>query len=110
MGAVLPFENVEPDSIGFAPKAWATWEGFTHLPKRLAKYGLDSQELEIHPYAEDAGRLWDAQFAWIQSYIDTYYAADADIAQDMELGKFVASVVNGLGKAPDSVLAEYRLA
>jgi len=49
-------------------------------------------------------------YEWIRQYIEIYYHSDEDVAEDIELRKFMTAVIAGLGKAQGSVLEAYGLA
>ncbi|QCB53603.1 arachidonate 15-lipoxygenase [Sphingopyxis sp. PAMC25046] len=51
--------------------------------------GVDSA-LADYPYRDDALLVWDAIHEWARQYIDLYYAHDADVVADTELGAWAA--------------------
>ena len=51
--------------------------------------GVDSA-LADYPYRDDALLVWDAIHEWARQYVDLYYAHDADVAADTELGAWAA--------------------
>lgn len=60
-----------------------------YLPDALAERGVaDSGALPAYPYRDDALLYWDAIREWVNSYIRTYYATDADVQLDVELAKW----------------------
>lgn len=51
--------------------------------------GVDSA-LADYPYRDDALLVWDAIHEWARQYVDLYYAHDADVIADTELGAWAA--------------------
>jgi arachidonate 15-lipoxygenase len=56
------------------------------LPKALQARGVDDPtKLPVYPYRDDALELWAAIHAWAKSYVELYYATDAEVQADTEL-------------------------
>jgi hypothetical protein len=104
-------KTVEPTGKSLAAAAWHEWEGFINLPRHLQKYGLDNPTLENFPWREDATLVWNAQSAWVRSYMDIYYESDASVKADVELAAWVQELVAALGKTgPAAPVDEYKAA
>lgn len=57
------------------------------LPRDLAARGVGpGSALTDFPYRDDALLVWEAIHDWAHGYVDLYYASDADVTGDSELG------------------------
>lgn len=62
-------------------------------PVDLASRGLDDSDvLREHPYRDDAVLVFGAIHRFVERYVRLYYAADADVAADVELAAFVTEL------------------
>lgn len=63
------------------------------FPEDLSARGVaDEQLLPYYPYRDDGRLVWRAIERWVASYIQHYYASDAEVAADSELQLFVRQV------------------
>jgi arachidonate 15-lipoxygenase len=60
--------------------------GDSVFTKRLSLRGVDNSEvLPEFPFRDDGLLVWRALSAWVGSYVELYYASDAEVSADTEL-------------------------
>ena len=65
------------------------------LPEQLKRRGvLDTKNLPVYPYRDDALRIWDAIYQWVSSYLKIYYNSDLEVRGDTELQAWGADLIS----------------
>lgn len=66
-----------------------------HLPRELAKRGVDDREaLPVYPFRDDGLRIWEALRSFVGEYVEHYYPDAESFAEDVELRAWVAELRN----------------
>ncbi|KAJ7157292.1 lipoxygenase [Mycena filopes] len=92
------------DNVGcrtYVSEVWSTTGAFqaSYLKTDFAKRGLidanGKSPFKHFPFFEDASRIHDAYAGFFKSFVDSYYATDADVAADFEVQNwFVEATAN----------------
>lgn len=77
------------------------------FPRRLALRGVDDEGiLKDFPYRDDGLLVWNAIRSWVGSYVETWYASDAEVLADVELQAWLSEItapdgggIQGIGEA-----------
>jgi arachidonate 15-lipoxygenase len=81
------------------------------LPGDIARRGVGANSArKNYTYRDDALLIWTAIETWVRDYVNTYYASDADVAQDSELAQWTAEIIDPTcgriqGFAPDDQIS-----
>ncbi len=68
------------------------------LTDDLQRRGVGVESLlKNYPYRDDALLVWGAIETWVSDYVHSFYASDADVAEDTELAQWTAEII-----APES--------
>ncbi|KOS18557.1 Linoleate 9/13-lipoxygenase [Escovopsis weberi] len=85
----------------FVTESWPTAGRFqagylrTDLQARGLLDGQGNYPFKAFPFYDDASRIHDAYRAFFTSFVDSYYASDADVAKDAEVNNwFVEATAN----------------
>jgi arachidonate 15-lipoxygenase len=64
------------------------------LPNDIAARGVDDvHALPDYPYRDDGLLVWNAIAAWVNDYVNLYYASDLDVQRDTEVAAWITDAV-----------------
>ncbi len=85
------------DDMALIVAAHEAWRFDEQEPNRLFQSrGVDGDHLPEFPFRDDTLLVWRALSSFVDSYVQLYYASDADVGADVELQAWIGEMTSPL--------------